>query len=77
MPNKIWEKATVLPTGGQQQSFIRPNGVADEDLKLQNPMTPTLGNMSNVCGVPNAYGLSMLLLRRVSVTLAEVMMLCS
>ena len=48
MPNKIWEKATVLPTGGQQQSFIRPNGVADEDLKLQNPLTPTLGNMSNV-----------------------------
>lgn len=48
MPNKIWEKATVLPTGGQQQSFIRPNGVAEEDLKLQNPLTPTLGNMSNV-----------------------------
>ena len=48
MPNKIWEKATVLPTGGQQQSFIRPNGVADGDLKLQNPLTPTLGNMSNV-----------------------------
>lgn len=48
MPNKIWEKATVLPTGGQQQSFIRPNGVADGDLKLQNPLTPTLGDMSNV-----------------------------
>ena len=48
MPSKIWETATVLPTGGQQQSFVRPNGVADRDLKLQNPLTPTLGNKSNV-----------------------------
>ena len=48
MPSKIWETATVLPTGGQQQSFVRPNGVADGDLKLQNPLTPTLGNKSNV-----------------------------